>query len=306
MVIISPYIRETKTVQWEGVCEFVAVVECQSLTAAGRRLGISTAQVSRQLSALEARLAVRLINRTTRKVVLTEAGQLYYQQCRPVLDGLEAAERLVTNLQQRPRGRLLMTAPVTYGERTIAPLVNDFIARYPELEVRLELTNQTLDLVQQGYDLAIRLGRLTDSTMMARRLASRRLFLCASPAYLARHGAPHSLGELEQHNCLLGTLDYWRFDEAGQARNVRVHGNLRCNSGLVLVDAALKGQGLVQLPDYYVQGLLHGGELVALLPQYQPAEEGVWALYPHNRHLSPKVRMLLDQLAAGLDEAKGR
>ena len=156
-------------------------------------------------------------------------------------------------------------------------------------EVRLELTNQTLDLVQQGYDLAIRLGRLTDSTMMARRLASRRLFLCASPAYLARHGAPHSLGELERHNCLLGTLDYWRFQEGGQSRNVRVHGNLRCNSGQVLVDAALKGLGLVQLPDYYVQDLLRDGGLLALLPQYQPDEEGVWALYPHNRHLSPKV-----------------
>lgn len=288
-------------VQWDGVCEFVAVVECQSFTAAGRRLGVSTAQVSRQVSALEERLAVRLINRTTRKVALTEAGQLYYQQCRPVLDGLEAAERLVTNLQQRPMGRLLMTAPVTYGERTLAPLINDFVARYPELEVRLELTNQTLDLVQQGYDLAIRLGRLTDSTMMARRLASRRLFLCASPAYLARHGAPHSLGELERHNCLLGTLDYWRFQEGGQSRNVRVHGNLRCNSGQVLVDAALKGLGLVQLPDYYVQELLQNGSLLALLPQYQPDEEGVWALYPHNRHLSPKVRMLLDHLAAALE-----
>ncbi|MDX1268756.1 MAG: LysR family transcriptional regulator, partial [Oceanisphaera sp.] len=164
---------------WEGVSEFVAVAEMESFTGAAKRLGISTAQVSRQISALETRLSTKLFYRTTRKVSVTEAGQIYYQHCRQVLDGLEEAERTITNLQLAPRGKLRLTAPVTYGEKTIAPLVNDFVLRYPELEVQMRLTNQKLDLVAEGYDLAVRLGKLEDSSMMARRLASRTQYVCA-------------------------------------------------------------------------------------------------------------------------------
>tara|TARA_B100000749_G_scaffold280602_1_gene277524 strand:+ start:24146 stop:25048 length:903 start_codon:yes stop_codon:yes gene_type:complete len=279
---------------WEGVNEFVAVAETENFTRAAKRLGISTAQVSRQISALEARLSTRLFYRTTRRVSATEAGEIYYQHCRQVLEALEEAERSITNMQLVPRGRLKLTAPVTYGEKSIAPLLNDFLMRYPELEVEVNLTNQTLDLVAEGYDLAVRLGKLEDSTLMARRLASRTLFVCASPAYLSARGTPHSLSELAHHNCLLGNLDYWRFQEAGQPRNVRVSGNIRCDSGRALLDAALKGIGIVQLPDYYVKRALDSGALVPLLTHYQEDDDGIWAVYPHNRHLSPKVRMLLD------------
>nr|WP_067296059.1 LysR substrate-binding domain-containing protein [Marinobacterium profundum] len=285
---------------WEGVSEFVAVAEAESFTAAAKRLGISTAQVSRQVSALETRLSTKLFYRTTRKVSVTEAGQIYYQHCRQVLDGLEEAERTITNLQQAPRGKLRITAPVTYGEKTIAPLVNDFVLRYPELEVQLRLTNQTLDLVAEGYDLAVRLGKLEDSSMMARRLSSRTQYVCASPDYLSTYGVPHSLSELEQHNCLQGNLDYWRFQEQGKARNIRIKGSISCDSGWVLLDAALKGIGIVQLPDYYVRPALDSGQLLPLLQHYQEADEGIWAIYPHNRHLSPKVRMLLDFIGEAL------
>jgi DNA-binding transcriptional LysR family regulator len=279
---------------WEGVNEFVAVAETENFTRAAKRLGISTAQVSRQISALEARLSTRLFYRTTRRVSATEAGEIYYQHCRQVLEALEEAERSITNMQLVPRGRLKLTAPVTYGEKSIAPLLNDFLMRYPELEVEVNLTNQTLDLVAEGYDLAVRLGKLEDSTLMARRLASRTLYVCASPAYLSARGTPHSLSELAHHNCLLGNLDYWRFQEAGQPRNMRVSGNIRCDSGRALLDAALKGIGIVQLPDYYVKRALDSGALVPLLTHYQEDDDGIWAVYPHNRHLSPKVRMLLD------------
>lgn len=279
---------------WEGVNEFVAVAETGNFTRAAKRLGISTAQVSRQISALETRLSTRLFYRTTRRVSATEAGEIYYQHCRQVLEALEDAERSITNMQLVPRGRLKLTAPVTYGEKSIAPLLNDFVMRYPELEVEVNLTNQTLDLVAEGYDLAVRLGKLEDSTLMARRLASRTLYVCASPAYLSARGTPHSLSELAHHNCLLGNLDYWRFQEAGQPRNVRVSGNIRCDSGRALLDAALKGIGIVQLPDYYVKRALDSGALVPLLTHYQEDDDGIWAVYPHNRHLSPKVRMLLD------------
>ena len=285
---------------WEGVSEFVAVAEAESFTKAAKRLGISTAQVSRQVSGLETRMATKLFHRTTRKVSVTEVGRIYYQHCRQVLDGLEEAERAITNLQSTPRGLLKITAPVTYGERTLAPLVNDFIAKYPELEVKVSLTNQKVDLIDEGYDLAIRLGQLEDSSMMAKRLGSRTQYVCASPVYVSTFGIPHSLSELEQHNCLLGTLDYWRFQENGKTRNVRVKGNLSCNSGHALVDAAIKGIGIIQLPDYYVLPYLEDGQLIPLLEQNRQPDEGIWALYPHNRHLSPKVRMLLDYLSEAL------
>ena len=286
--------------RWEGVNEFVAVAETESFTRAAKRLGVSTAHVSRQISALEDRLSTRLFYRTTRRVSTTEAGQIYYQHCRQILDALEQAERSMTNMQLVPQGRLRLTAPVTYGEKSIAPLVNDFVLRYPELDVEMKLTNQQLDLVAEGYDLAVRLGKLDDSSLMARRLASRILYVCASPAYLAVHGTPHSLSELEHHNCLQGNLGYWRFQDAGHPRNVRIRGNVRCDSGRALLDAALKGVGIVQLPDYYVGPALDAGTLIPLLTHYQEDDDGIWAVYPHNRHLSPKVRMLLDYFVDSL------
>ena len=285
---------------WSCVSEFVAVAETESFTAAGKRLGISTAQVSRQISALEERLSAKLFYRTTRKVSVTEVGGIYYQHCRQVMDGWADAERAITNLQSTPKGKLKITAPITYGERSVAPLVNDFVTQYPELEVQLVLSNQQIDLIDEGFDLAIRLGQLGDSTMIGKRLATRKQYVCAAPEYLSAFGAPHTLSELDRHNCLSGTLDYWRFQEKGKARNIRVKGNFSCNSGPVLVDAALKGMGIVQLPDYYVQEYINQGQLIELLPNYREPDDAVWALYPQNRHLSPKVRMLVDYLAKEL------
>ncbi|WP_392339957.1 LysR substrate-binding domain-containing protein [Moritella marina] len=285
---------------WSGVSEFVAVAETESFTAAAKRLGISTAQVSRQVSALEERLSAKLFYRTTRKVSVTEVGGIYYQHCRQVMDGLADAERAISNLQSTPKGKLKITAPITYGERSVAPLVNDFVMEYPELEVQLVLSNQQIDLIDEGFDLAIRLGQLGDSSMIGKRLATRKQYVCAAPEYLSAFGAPHTLSELDRHNCLSGTLDYWRFQEKGKARNIRVKGNFSCNSGPVLVDAALKGVGIVQLPDYYVQEYINQGQLIELLPNYREPDDAVWALYPQNRHLSPKVRMLVDYLAKEL------
>ncbi|MCL1126754.1 LysR substrate-binding domain-containing protein [Shewanella surugensis] len=285
---------------WEGISEFVAVAETESFTLAAKRLSISTAQVSRQVSALETRLASKLFYRTTRKVSVTEVGKIYYQHCRQVLDGLDEAERAITNLQATPRGYLKLTAPNTYGERTIAPLVNDFIARYPDLNVQLQLSNKPLDLVDEGFDLGIRLGHLEDSSMMAKQLSSRKLHVCASPEYISQHGLPTALAELERHNCLLGTKDYWQFQDHGKRRSIRVKGNLRCNSGQALTDAALKGIGIVQLPDYYVVHHIEQRQLISILDQYLDSD-GIWAIYPHNRHLSPKVRMLVNYLSEMLN-----
>ena len=290
--------------RWDGISEFVYVAEYESFTRTAKELGISTAQVSRQISALEQRLNIKLLYRTTRKVSLTEEGRVFYQHCRGVLDGLDAAEQAVSNLQSKPQGRIKLTAPVTYGEQQLLPLINDFMVQYREIEVTAFLSNQKLDLVEGGYDLAIRIGKLSDSTMMAKKLSRRTNFVCAAPAYLKKYGIPHSLSDLKQHNCLLGTRDYWHFTEDSSnvdtEKNLRVSGSVQYNSGHSLVDAALKGLGIVQLPDYYVQKHLASGALVSVLDNYREPEEGIWAIYPHNRHLSPKIRLLVDYLTERL------
>ena len=287
--------------RWDGISEFVYVAEYESFTRAAKELGVSTAQVSRQISALEKRLNIKLLYRTTRKVSLTEEGRVFYQHCRGVLDGLDAAEQAVSNLQSKPQGRIKLTAPVTYGEQQLLPLVNDFMVQYSDIEVTAFLSNQKIDLIDGGYDLAIRIGKLSDSTMMAKKLSHRTNFVCAAPDYLKKYGIPHSLTELNQHNCLLGTRDYWHFIEDGKnadkEKNLRVSGSVQYNSGHSLVDAALKGLGIVQLPDYYVQKHLASGALVSVLDKYREPEESIWAVYPHNRHLSPKIRLLVDYLA---------
>lgn len=285
---------------FDGISEFVYVAETTSFTQAAKKLNISTAHVSRRITALEQRLNVKLLYRTTRKVSLTQEGQLFYQHCRSVLDGIEEAERVVTNLQQKPQGHIKLTAPVTYGEQKILPLVNDFIQQHSEVQVSAYLSNQKVDMVEQGFDLAIRLGKLADSTLMAKKLGSRTNYLCASPQYLEKYGMPHSLSELNDHSCLLGTLDYWRFKVAGKEKTIKVKGSLRYNNGTGLTDAALKGLGIVQLPDYYVKDFISQGKLLPLLSQFQEADEGIWAVYPHNRQLSPKIRALVDYLSEHL------
>jgi DNA-binding transcriptional LysR family regulator len=286
--------------QWHGINEFVEVVETESFTKASKRLQISTAQVSRQVTALEQRLNIKLFYRTTRKVSVTEEGGIFYQHCRSVLDGLNAAERAVNNLQSKPQGKIKLTAPATFGEKTILPLVNNFLALYPDVQVAAYLSNQQIDLIDQGYDLAIRLGKLNDSSMMAKKLASRTNYVCASPKYIKHFGKPDTLSELSTHQCLLGTRDYWRFNDQGVEKEIRVSGRIRYNSGFSLVDAALKGLGIVQLPDYYVESYIQKSQLITVLDNYREVDDGIWAVYPHNRQLSPKVRHLVDYLAENI------
>ena len=294
--------------EWQGVSEFVAVAETESFTRAANRLEISTAQVSRQIQTLEQRLGVKLFYRTTRRVSLTEAGQLYYQSCRPLLDALNDAERTLSQLQSVPQGTLRVTAPVTYGERQLMPLLNRFLQDNPRLSLQCDLTNKKMDMVEGNYDLAIRLGRLENEDLIARRLGTRRLYTCASRDYLDHYGTPDTLSELSRHSCLVGSLDYWRFRDSRGERMVRIHGRLRCNSGEALMDAARRGLGIVQLPDYYALPYLENGSVREILTNYAPDDEGIWALCLPGRQLSPKVRILLDYLthvlAAGADDQK--
>ncbi|WP_414829316.1 LysR substrate-binding domain-containing protein [Alteromonas sp. H39] len=285
---------------WQGVAEFVAVVEAGSFTAAAGRLNISNAQVSRQVSQLEQRLGIQLLHRTTRRVRVSEAGARYYQQCRQLIDGFEASEHDLTQQQSTPRGKLRLTAPITFGERVLMPLLITFQQRYPQLHLDIELSNARLDLVDAGLDMAIRLGRLEDSRLRHRKLASRNVYTCASAAYLRQHGTPHSLESLKQHNCLVGSLGYWRFSIKGQEKALTVTGSLRCNSGISLRDCALNNLGIVQLPEEYVGPCLENGTLIEILSEYRPDSEGIWGLYPQTRWIAPGVSLILDYLEKAL------
>lgn len=295
--------------RWEGLDEFVAVVECASFSRAAERLRVSSSHVSRQVAQLEDRLQARLLYRTTRKVSLTDAGQAFYARCQRLIEERDEAFVAVSDLHRAPSGLLRMTAAVAYGERFIVPVVNAFMSAHPQLRVEIELTNRVMDLVQEGVDLAIRMGRLESSSLIATRIAPRRMFLCAAPAYLERYGRPHTLSELAAHNCLIGSNDTWMFRDQGREYPFKPRGNWRCNSGDAVLDAARRGLGLCCLPDYYVRDALARGELVSLLEDCQPPDTAVWAVSPQRRHPLPRVRLLVEALRdalAGRPEYRGR
>lgn len=286
---------------WQGISEFTAVAETGSFTEAAKRLNISIAQVSRNISELESNLDIKLLYRSTRRVSLSEEGTLYLQHCRNLVSSLDEANRTITNLKATPRGLLKITAPVYYGEYHLAPLLNEFLAQYPEVELDLHLTNSKLDLIQGGFDLAIRLGQLESSSLIAKRLANRTQHIVAAPSYLATYGTPQTIADLQNHQCLVGSVEGWRLrDSAGKTLLTKPKGRMRCNSGPTLLNAAIQGLGLVQLPDYYVQNALSESRLVAVLNDFRLPDDGIWAVYPQNRHLSAKVRRLVEFLATRL------
>ncbi|MED5297302.1 MAG: LysR family transcriptional regulator [Pseudomonadota bacterium] len=285
---------------WAGIEAFIEVVRLSSFAAAARRLGVSSSHISRQVAALESRLDTPLLYRTTRQISLTEAGRLYYQQCEALVDGFREADAVVKDFEAQPRGELALTCATTFGERYVAPLINDLLIQYPQLGVRLHFTNRQVDLIEEGFDIGIRMGTLEDSTMLARRLADRREYVVGSPAYFQRFPQPHALSELKHHRCLHGSRDRWRFAVDGIPREVSIKGPWQGNSGPALLDAVLKGVGLGQLPDYYVEHHLAKGELVSVLDTYRHSDTGVWAVTPHHRQRSPKVRVVIDYLAEHL------
>lgn len=287
---------------WDAIEEFLAVAETGSFTAAATRLAVSASYISRRIAALESRLTTRLFYRNTRSVRLTEAGEMLLLHCRRLTEERDDVFRALTNLQDEPSGTLRLTCAVAYGERFVVPLVNAFMLQYPKLSVDILLTNNQLDLVHQGLDLAIRLGRLSESSLIATKLAPRDEYLCASPDYLARHGTPTSLDDLAHHQCVIGSSETWVFHRQEHEWSFKPKGRWRCNSGWAVLDATLRGFGLAQLPDYYVKPHLHSGKLVSLLDAHRPPHTAVWAVYPQRRHTPAKVRLLLDHLKAGLSQ----
>ena len=286
-----------------AIAVFAKVVELNGFSAAARELGISKSAVSKRIARLEDEMGARLMNRTTRRLSLSEAGLAFYQGAQRVLAEAEAAEAAVTRLSAAPRGVLKVNAPMSFGVCHVAPALPAFMAEYPELAVELDLNDRVVDLIDEGYDLAVRVARLTDSSLIARRLAPSRSILCAAPGYLARHGAPLDLAGLAGHECLLYAYltsgDRWRFHGPGGERQVRVAGRLRVNNGDALLQAAIGGLGIALLPSFICGAELRAGRLVQLLPEWN-GHSGVdiFAVYPASRNLSPKVRVFIDFLAA--------
>jgi DNA-binding transcriptional LysR family regulator len=280
---------------------FVRVVDNGGFSAAGRRLNMSTTMVSNHVQALEERLGARLLHRTTRKVNLTEVGRAYYDRAVQILADLEQADDVAGALQSTPRGTLrIYTA--THIVPFVAPVVTEFLTAYPEVKVDLSMGERVIDLIDEGFDVAIRLTPPPDSSLIVRSLATWRHVLCCSPAYLEQHGPPRQLSELADRNCIRHALypyeDGWRFvDRKGTPASVRVSGNLFSNSGETLRIAALQGVGISLAPGFLVTDDLESGRLIRLLPEYRPVEFSMNAVYPHRHHLSAKVRSFIDLLA---------
>ncbi|QTL34565.1 MULTISPECIES: LysR family transcriptional regulator [Pseudoalteromonas] len=286
--------------RWSGLDEFVAVATCGSFTGAAQQLDTSVAQVSRRVKTLESELGYQLLTRTTRNLALTPEGQIFLGHARLLQHAYEDATAALRQRDSEPTGKIRLTAPVMYGEQYIMPLVHQFMCRFPSVTIDMELTNAQLDLVEQGVDLAIRIGQLKDSSLHAKRLSQRRTLVCVSPEYLQQHGPITSIRDLAGQNCLLGNAQYWRFMDHGVERHVKVTGTLRCNSGWALLDAAKQGLGVVQLPHYYLQDAIECKELVTVLDDFTPEEEGIWAVYPPRKYLSTAIRALIDFLAKSL------
>jgi DNA-binding transcriptional LysR family regulator len=280
---------------------FVRVVDSGGFSAAGRRLNMSTTMVSNHVQALEERLGARLLNRTTRKVSLTEVGKAYYDRCIQILADLEQADDIAGALQSTPRGTLrIYTA--THVVQFIAPVVAEFLSTYPDVKVDLTMGERTIDLIDEGFDVAIRLTPPPDSSLIVRSLATWRHVLCCSPGYLEKHGPLRQLSELADHNCVRHALypyeDGWHFvDRKATPASVRVSGNLISNSGETLRRAALQGVGICLAPGFLVTDDLESGHLIRLLSEYRPIEFAMNAVYPHRHHLSAKVRSFIDLLA---------
>jgi len=279
---------------------FVRVVDAGGFSAAARKLSMSTTMVSNHVQSLEDRLGARLLHRTTRKVSLTEVGKTYYDRCTQILADLEQADDIAGSSQSIPRGTLrIYTA--THIVQYVGPVVAEFLACYPEVKVDLTMGERTVDMIDEGYDVAVRLTPPPDSSLIVRSLATWRHVLCCSHGYLEAHPRPEQLADLAQHNCIRHELypfgDEWRFaDRKGNPASVRVSGNLVTNSGDTLRLAALHGAGIFLAAGFLVHDELEDGRLVRLLPEYRPVEFAMNAVYPHRHHLSAKVRTFIDML----------
>jgi DNA-binding transcriptional LysR family regulator len=284
---------------------FAAVVETGSFAAASDRLDMSRAMTSKYVAHLEEHLGTRLLQRTTRKLTLTESGATYYERCVQILADISEAEEGALHLTEAPRGTLRLTVPVSFGILHMGPVISDYMKQYPDVKVDLLVTDRRVDLLEEGLDMAIRIGSLSESGLVAKKFASDRVVICGSPEYLQRLGTPKTPAELAQHNCLTYSLsatgDEWKMEGPDGQHTVKVSGSLRATNGDLVKLAALGGVGLMRQPLFICGEDLRAGRLVEVLPEYRSDSMGIYAVYPSRKHLSAKVRTFVDFVAGAFN-----
>jgi DNA-binding transcriptional LysR family regulator len=289
---------------------FTAVVDSASFVAAGEALGMSKAAVSRYVSELEQRLGVRLMHRTTRKLSLTPEGEVFLSRCRDILSSIEASEEEISTRRVTVSGLLKVSVPVSFGIRHLAPLWSEFLNQHPQVTLDVQLADRFIDLVDEGFDLAVRIGRLPDSSLISRRLASTRLVLCASPSYLKRRGTPHHPSDLTHHDILgyslLAMGDQWQFTGPEGAISVKVRPRMWSNNGDTCIAAAVQGAGIQLQPTFLIEQHLANGELVEILPQFRSIDLDIFAVYPSRKFVLPKVRAMVEFLSIKLDSKSSK
>lgn len=284
---------------FDEIQAFIQIVQHGSMTAAADHLGVAKSAISRRLSELEDRLGVELFHRSTRKLTLTDTGRGFYQRTSRIMDDLEEAELAVSESHRELRGTLKIAAPLSFGLLHLGPAINDFSALHPQVNVELDFNDRQVDLIQDGFDLAVRIAALRDSSFIARRIATLGMVTCASPDYLAKHGTPSSPEGLVEHECLLyGYIDNpnnWHYqNDDGEDINVKVSGRIQSNNGDYLRSAAVHGLGIVRQPRFIAYQSIGNGELVEILTDYSVPAVNAYAIYPPTRHLSQRVRRFVD------------
>ncbi|MFC3050695.1 LysR family transcriptional regulator [Kordiimonas pumila] len=281
---------------------FLEVVKHQSFAGAARSLGMTGPALSKQVQALEDRLGVRLLNRTTRQVTLTEQGALYSDRARKALEDLDEAERQLQELKACPTGVLRVNAPMSFGKQHLSKPIAEFAGWYPDVAMEIDFDDRHIDMIAEGYDVVVRIGALKDSSLIARKIASCPILLCASPGFIEKYGMPKTPADISQYRGVIytrhGTLNDWQFkDKAGTVGSVTLKKSFGANNAAMMLEACLQGVGLAMLPIFTAIEHLQSGELVQLLPDYTSwPERGIYVVFPQNRHQSTKVRLFVDWL----------
>ena len=292
--------------QLEDMQIFVSTVDAQSFTAAADKLGLSKQFISRRIMALEERLGARLLIRTTRKLSVTDSGRRYYERALKIGDEVNEAEALVSRENTSPRGTLRISAPVSFGTLHLGPAIARFMTQCPEIAIELDLNDRFVDIVGEGYDMAIRIGNLADSSLLARHIAAAQLVACASPAYLEARGEPGTPAELKAHACLIyghGHNTEWVFTEKGKPLRIAVKGRMRANNGELVCAAAIGGLGIALLPTLIVGEALRTQQLVTVLDAYAPTPLNIHAVYPQHRQSSLSIKVFTDFLRSTFGKA---
>ena len=290
-----------------SILAFVRAAEARNFTKAAQQLGMSPSGVSKAISRLEDEFKVRLLYRTSRSVTMTPEGTAFYERCRQIVDDLEGAEQMLSQSREVPQGALRITLPLSVGRLHLARVIPEFTERYPEVTLSASFSDRLIDLIDEGYDVAVRLGKPPDSRLIARQLASGRMVTCASPAYLKRHGIPKTPEDLLKHNCIrfvgpnTGRPVEWKFQRDGRRFGVAVSGNLTLDHAEALIQAAQAGTAIIHISSYVTAPAIRAGELKAVLTGFEVEAPALWIMYPQNRHLTPRVRTFVDFL---LDWAK--